>query len=136
MFGFVRSMRARLGLLGLSMALAASAASAGYPEKPVRLIVPFAPGGGTDLIARTLGAGMAQELGKPIIVDNKPGAGTIIGTEAAAKSPARRLHAGHRDLCARGQPESAAEASLRGRQGVRADHADRPRTERAGGSSR
>ena len=87
MFGFVRSMRARLGLLGLSMALAASAASAAYPEKPVRLIVPFAPGGGTDLIARTLGAGMAQELGKPIIVDNKPGAGTIIGTEAAAKSP-------------------------------------------------
>jgi tripartite-type tricarboxylate transporter receptor subunit TctC len=87
MFGFVRPMRVRFALLGLSMTLAISAASAAYPEKPVRLIVPFAPGGGTDLIARTLGAGMAQELGKPIIVDNKPGAGTIIGTEAAAKSP-------------------------------------------------
>ena len=88
MFGFVRSMRARLGLLGLSTAFAATAASGAYPEKPIRLVVPFAPGGGTDLIARTLGAGMSQELGQPIIVDNKPGAGTIIGTEAVAKSPA------------------------------------------------
>lgn len=77
---------ARLGAcLTLSLA-AAGAALAAYPEKPIRLVVPFAPGGGTDLIARTLGAGMSQALGQQVIVDNKPGAGTLIGTDLVAKS--------------------------------------------------
>jgi tripartite-type tricarboxylate transporter receptor subunit TctC len=67
-------------------ALAPTQSFATYPDKPIRLVVPFAPGGGTDTIARTLGAGMSTELGKHIIVDNKPGAGTIIGTDAVAKS--------------------------------------------------
>jgi tripartite-type tricarboxylate transporter receptor subunit TctC len=79
---------ARLGTLIATTALAASAALAAYPDKPIRLVVPFAPGGGTDLIARTLGAGMSQALGQTIVVDNKPGAGTLIGTDAVAKSPA------------------------------------------------
>ena len=67
-------------------ALAASPSFAAYPDKPIRLVVPFAPGGGTDTIARTLGAGMSTELGKQVIIDNKPGGGTIIGTDAVAKS--------------------------------------------------
>ncbi len=71
--------------LALSLA-AAGTALAAYPEKPIRLVVPFAPGGGTDLIARTLGAGMAQALGQPVVIDNKPGAGTVIGTDFVAKS--------------------------------------------------
>lgn len=62
-------------------------ARAEFPEKPIRIIVPFAPGGGTDLIARTLGNGMAQALGQNVIVENKPGAGTVIGTDLVAKSP-------------------------------------------------
>ncbi|MBU6256831.1 MAG: tripartite tricarboxylate transporter substrate binding protein [Burkholderiales bacterium] len=69
-------------------ALASTHAVAAYPDKPIRLVVPFAPGGGTDLVARTLGAGMAKELGQPFIIENKPGAGTIIGTDYVAKSPA------------------------------------------------
>ena len=61
-------------------------ALAAYPEKPLRLVVPFAPGGGTDLVGRLVAEGMAQDLGQPVIVDNKPGAGTIIGTDFVAKS--------------------------------------------------
>jgi tripartite-type tricarboxylate transporter receptor subunit TctC len=84
---FVRSTLARLSAVTLATALASSAAWGAYPEKPIRFVVPFAPGGGTDLIARTLAAGMSPDLGQPIIVDNKPGGGTIIGSEAVAKSP-------------------------------------------------
>ena len=93
MFSTLRRPGSRAGLLCAALALATSAAVAAYPDKPIRLVVPFAPGGGTDLIARTLGAGMSTELGQQVIIDNKPGAGTIIGTDAVAKSRAGRLHA-------------------------------------------
>lgn len=66
--------------------LHAAPANAAFPDKPVRIIVPFAPGGGTDLVARSMTVVMGQELGQPVIIDNKPGAGTIIGTDTAAKS--------------------------------------------------
>lgn len=59
---------------------------AAFPEKPIRIVVPFSPGGGTDLVARTMGITMSKELGQPIIIDNKPGGGTIIGTDVVAKS--------------------------------------------------
>lgn len=72
--------------LCLSLAVFVGAAHAEFPEKPVRIVVPFAPGGGTDLIARTLGQGMSLALGQPVIVENKPGGGTAIGTEMVAKS--------------------------------------------------
>ena len=58
-----------------------------FPDRPIRLVVPFAPGGGTDLIARTFGAALARELGQPVIVENKSGGGTIIGSDFVAKSP-------------------------------------------------
>ena len=59
-----------------------------YPDHPIKVIVPFAPGGGTDLVARTLGVTMAEDLRQAIVIENKPGGSTIIGTDALAKSPA------------------------------------------------
>ncbi|KQX22294.1 Bug family tripartite tricarboxylate transporter substrate binding protein [Variovorax sp. Root434] len=57
-----------------------------YPNKPIRMVVPFAAGGATDVLARVLGQKMSAGLGQPIIIDNKPGAAGIIGTDAVAKS--------------------------------------------------
>jgi tripartite-type tricarboxylate transporter receptor subunit TctC len=57
-----------------------------YPTRPIRLIVPFPPGGGTDLTARLVGQRIAERLGQPVIIDNRPGAGTMVGTELTQKS--------------------------------------------------
>jgi tripartite-type tricarboxylate transporter receptor subunit TctC len=72
----------------LLLLLAAGAAAAQtYPAKPIRMIVPFPPGGNTDIIARIVIPKMSEDLGVQIVVDNRGGAGSIIGTELAAKSP-------------------------------------------------
>ena len=59
-----------------------------YPSRPVRWIVPFAPGGGTDIVARVMGQWLATRLGQPFLIENRPGAGANIGTEAVVRAPA------------------------------------------------
>src|SRR5262249_23736929 len=59
-----------------------------YPTRPVRVIVPFAPAGDTDLVARLMGQWLSERLGQPFIIENRPGAGTNIGTEAVVRAPA------------------------------------------------
>lgn len=80
---FFRSLLA-LALVGTTCISAALEQD--YPTKPIKLIVPFPPGGGSDLVARAFTEKLSVRLGKPMVVDNKPGAGANIGAEAAAKS--------------------------------------------------
>jgi tripartite-type tricarboxylate transporter receptor subunit TctC len=84
-----RSALLRAGALVLcAAALPAAFAQQAYPNKPIRLIVPFPAGGATDLFARTLSQKMGEKLGTTLVIDNKPGAGGAIGSDLAAKAPA------------------------------------------------
>jgi len=87
----------RRGLLASALAMTAGGsamthavtealAQSAYPDKPIRLIVPYAAGGGTDFFARAVGTAMSASLGQTLVIENRPGAGTIIGAEAAAKA--------------------------------------------------
>ncbi|WP_439683139.1 Extra-cytoplasmic solute receptor [Cupriavidus oxalaticus] len=86
-----RAFTRRLGvaLLAASLPFAAAPAFAdAYPNKPIRLVVPFPPGGPTDTAARIIGQKMSESLKQPVVVDNRPGASGTIGAENVAKSPA------------------------------------------------
>jgi tripartite-type tricarboxylate transporter receptor subunit TctC len=83
---FVRS---TLALLGLAAVMAQAPASAqAYPNRPVKIVVPFATGGPADVYARFIAQRLGDALGQSFVVDNKPGGGSVIGTDLAAKSPA------------------------------------------------
>ena len=83
---FVRHL-CRVALLGCILGGTASAALAqAYPNKPIKLIVPFAPGGFTDVVARILGQKLSVSLGQPFVIENKAGAGSTIGTDFVAKA--------------------------------------------------
>ncbi|GGC53655.1 exported protein [Siccirubricoccus deserti] len=74
--------------LGALAATGAAAQTAGYPNRPIRIIVPYTPGGTTDIATRLVGEPLSKVLGQPVVVENRPGANSIVGAAAAATSPA------------------------------------------------
>jgi tripartite-type tricarboxylate transporter receptor subunit TctC len=76
----------RIFSLFVSFLLSASVFAQAYPSKPIRYIVPFPPGGSSDLIARAIAPKMSERLGQPIVVENRPGAGGMLGVDAVAKA--------------------------------------------------
>lgn len=74
------------GVLGAGPAQAQSAGTSAYPSKPIRVVLPYAPGGATDIMARTVAQKLTEILGQQVLIDNKPGANSNIGTEMVAKA--------------------------------------------------
>ena len=77
-----------LRVAAILLAFAGSALAQSYPAKPVKLIVPFPPGGNTDTLARLIAQPLSAALGTPVVIDNKPGAGGSVGSALAARAPA------------------------------------------------
>ena len=75
-------------LLAVVLCAAATQVAQGYPAKPVKVIIPYPPGGGNDTLGRLFAAKLSERTGQQFVVENRPGAGAMIGTEAAARSPA------------------------------------------------
>jgi tripartite-type tricarboxylate transporter receptor subunit TctC len=80
-------LRRALGLLAMFAPLAQAQAQAPWPSQPIRIVVPFGPGGGTDISIRIMAPRMSEFLGVPIIIENRPGGGSTVGTDQVAKSP-------------------------------------------------
>ena len=83
-----RALAALLGLGAFAPSMQAQAQAQDYPSKPVRIVVPFAPGGSADVFGRFIAQRLQEALGQNFVIDNRPGAGSVIGTDAVAKSPA------------------------------------------------
>ncbi|MGX6570090.1 Bug family tripartite tricarboxylate transporter substrate binding protein [Cupriavidus necator] len=73
---------------GCALAMWGGAAQAAYPDRPIKLVVPYTPGGSTDQFGRALADGMSRQLGQTVVVENRPGAATMIGTTSVARAPA------------------------------------------------
>src|SRR5688572_18983249 len=84
----LRTIQRAMAAFGLACALVPVLAVAqGYPSRPIKLVVPLAPGGTGDTLARAVGDEMSKELGQPFVIENKPGAGGLVGTELVANAP-------------------------------------------------
>ena len=120
----------------LMMPLRESEAASAYPDRPIRLIVPFPPGGGTDLVSRTIQPALEARLGQQVVIDNRGGAQGLLGTAIGGASSPRWLHACRSRRSARSRsPRRSATRSVRPGQGFRADHqADRAAVHHDGAS--
>src|SRR5690349_8204034 len=76
----------RRSLAGLALLPGLARAQADWPDRPVRIIVPYAPGGANDILARLYGQRLSERLGQPFVVENRPGAQAILGTELVARA--------------------------------------------------
>ena len=85
----LRTLLATVGLMAASLANAQTQSqTAPWPTKPVKIVIPFAPGGGVDILTRAIASRLQQRWGQPIVIENRAGAGSIIGADMVAKSPA------------------------------------------------
>ncbi len=111
-------------------------AFAAYPERPIHLIVPFAPGGNADIVGRMVGEEISKALGQPVVVDNRGGAGGAIGAEAVARATpdGYTLFVGSNGPLTV-NPFVQAQLPLRSAEGFRADRADELRAARASSST-
>ena len=123
-------------LIGAALAASASAQAENYPTKNVRVVVPFAAAGPTDVIARIIGQKLADLYGHAFTIENVPGAGGNTGTAQVAKAPADGYTLLVVSTGLHRQPEPLRQGALRSGQGFRAGDADRGVAERAGGQSR
>ena len=83
----MRSIKGQVAaLLAIALTMSGSVNAQGYPAKPVHLVVPYPAGGPTDFVARAVFGKVGDALGQPVVIDNRPGAGTTIGAEFVAKS--------------------------------------------------
>jgi len=87
MSAFWRSTACLVCLSAASALLAAPASAQTYPSGPIRWIIPFAPGGPTDVVVRLIGPKLGERVGQPVIIENRPGASANIGTALVAKAP-------------------------------------------------
>ena len=108
-------------LTGLAVSVPLLVQAQAYPNRPIRVIVPQPPGGGFDLVARTLAEPLSRVMGTPVVVENRPGAGMLVGTEAVAKSEADGYtHPPRRETQHRLQRRTVRKAAVRSARGLRA----------------
>ena len=119
-----------LSVLALLLAAPAARAADAYPSRPIHLIIPFPPGGSNDVVGRVFASALGERLGQSLVVENRSGAGGVLGTEAASQGGAGRLHAARHLARPRGQ-SVALQAQLRSDQGVHAGRHHGERHQRA-----
>ncbi len=110
------------GLMAIAVGLVISGATVAYPTKPITLVVPFPPGGSTDIVGRVVADGLSKELGQPVVIENRGGAGGTVGTAVVAKAAPD----GHTLAIGTTSTHAVGPATLQGRvrpgEGICADH--------------
>ena len=115
------------GLVTFTAGAQAQSAADKYPDKPIKIIVPFAPGGSADILSRVVGNKLTESFGQTIVVETRPGAGTVIGTAAAAKAEPDGYTLLDDRQQSRHQSDAGSEPALRRDARLRADLDPRPR---------